>query len=191
MELFSSYLPLKTQFTRYKNNISKKATVIAGVPQGSILGSHLFLLFMSHLLPSRIKARILYYTVGTKIFFAARISDEVRNVLEKDLTTTVNSFTEHNILKKLFYVFPFLYTNQGTTLPRAGIWWRRHFLCEIRSRSWIISGLPSFFERLRLKLYMAFIRPLVDYCLPLRSSCLKTLPKKVQKMVGKGQQWNG
>ena len=44
---FRSYLNDRMQTTQIGNNISKKATIISSVPQGSVLGPLLFLLYIN------------------------------------------------------------------------------------------------------------------------------------------------
>ena len=46
---FTSYLSNRVQFVKYNNSISKTKHIYIGIPQGTILGSSLFLLYITNL----------------------------------------------------------------------------------------------------------------------------------------------
>ena len=80
-----SYLQDRSQQTKFTNYISKKETVQAGVPQGSILGPILFILF-THDLHRNINSphtHVFSYADDTQLVTAGRNYNEVKQNLEE------------------------------------------------------------------------------------------------------------
>ena len=65
---FSSYLKNRTQTTQVGHHVSDKAVVGCGVPQGSILGPLLFLLYVIDI--HRCSNKFLFFADETNIFYA-------------------------------------------------------------------------------------------------------------------------
>ena len=80
---FSSYLKNRTQTTQVDRHISDKAVVGCGVPQGSVLGPLLFLLYVNDIHRCSNKLRFYLFADDTNILYADK------NL--KDLETTVNN----------------------------------------------------------------------------------------------------
>ena len=68
-----SYLKNRTQKTQVGHHISDKAVVRGGVPQGSILGPSLFLLYVSDIHRCLNKFRFYLFADGTNILYADKI----------------------------------------------------------------------------------------------------------------------
>ena len=79
---FSSYLNNRTQTTQVGQHISDKAIIICGVPQGSVLGPLLFLLYVNDIHKCSNKLRFYLFAHHTNILYADK------NV--KALETTIN-----------------------------------------------------------------------------------------------------
>lgn len=97
MAKFPSYLSMRTQFTRYFKEFSGVASVTGGVPQGSILGPLLFVLFTDDLLRLPLRSRLFCYADDTKLFFAADTYENVKNVLKEDLCSIDDFLTQCNL----------------------------------------------------------------------------------------------
>ena len=67
---FFSYLKNRTQKTQVGHHISDKAVVRGGVPQGSILGPSLFLLYVSDIHRCLNKFRFYLFADDTNILYA-------------------------------------------------------------------------------------------------------------------------
>ena len=71
LEWFMDYLQNRSQVVQFGNAFSEPGTISAGVPQGSILGPILFVLFINDLPNSTIRCNILMYADDTMLFFSA------------------------------------------------------------------------------------------------------------------------
>ena len=67
---FSSYLSNRTQTTELKCHISNKAAITCGVPQGSVLGLLLFLLYVKDIQYSSDKFNFYLFADDTNILYA-------------------------------------------------------------------------------------------------------------------------
>ena len=65
---FQSYLQDREQYVNFKNVLSSKSKIITGVPQGSILGPLLFLLYINDICKSSELLRFILYADDTNIF---------------------------------------------------------------------------------------------------------------------------
>ena len=86
---FRSYLQWRKQQVTVLGATSRELPVTSGVPQGSLLGPILILLFVDHL-PNTVKtSRVAYYADGTKIF---KSIDDIKdcNALQSDISDLVS-----------------------------------------------------------------------------------------------------
>ena len=75
---FRSYLQNRTQCCSVNGQISTLQIVSCGVPQGSILGPLLFIIYMNDLLAFVREANITIYTDDTSLHKAFRTSEELK-----------------------------------------------------------------------------------------------------------------
>ena len=80
-EWFSNYLNNREQFVKFNETISSRRTIKCGVPQGSILGPLLFLIYINDLCSVSKALDFVLFADDTNIFF----SHKNINVLEKTL----------------------------------------------------------------------------------------------------------
>ena len=86
---FRSYLQWRKQQVTVLGATSRELPVTSGVPQGSLLGPILILLFVDDLLNTVKTSRVVYYADGTKIF---KSIDDIKdcNALQSDISDLVS-----------------------------------------------------------------------------------------------------
>ena len=81
---FASYLTDRQQLVDVSGIFSSKATITCGVPQGSILGPLLFLIYVNDM-PAAAKSKILLYADDSAILASGKTVSEVEKALSDDL----------------------------------------------------------------------------------------------------------
>lgn len=112
---FKSYLMNREQYVTIKSHFSTKLGIISGVPQGSILGPLLFLIYMNDL-QQVTNANLLLYADDTNIFFPTKdpVNDleSINSSLEKISTWFINNKLIINYSKCNYILFgPKILTN--------------------------------------------------------------------------------
>ena len=73
IDWFSSYLKNRDQFVNLNNVLSNKSKITTGVPQGSILGPLLFILYINDICNSSQLLRFILYADDTNILIVLKI----------------------------------------------------------------------------------------------------------------------
>ena len=81
---FKSYLQGRKQLVQFKGKMSDTRSVTHGVPQGSILGPLLFILFMNDL-PLYVSSEFDMYADDSTLHAAAKTVEELEDILNQDL----------------------------------------------------------------------------------------------------------
>ena len=96
-EWFALYLKSRKQFASIGGHVSSTQVIQAGVPQGSILGPLLFLLYMNDLNKSMKNLRVYYFTDDTNIL----VSNKSLKLLAKKMNQDLKNFIQWLKAKKL------------------------------------------------------------------------------------------
>lgn len=94
---FNTYLRNRYQVVRIGEGLSSSEIVTSGVPQGSILGPILFLIYVNDLLQLKISGRLYSFADDTSILFSAKTKTELINKINYDLKSLTVWFWEHKL----------------------------------------------------------------------------------------------
>ena len=98
---FTDYLFHRTQTVEIANISSTQHVVTTGVPQGSILGPLLFIIFFNDLLDIIVHSEIIQYADDTVIFFGDKCTKTIENALNVDLQSVAKYCEENELILNL------------------------------------------------------------------------------------------
>ena len=98
LDWFTSYLDSRSQEVRIEDSTSSSSSLLAGVPQGSILGPSLFSLFMNDLPDSVKSSTCAMYADDTTLYVTSDSVDSITTSLNHCLLL-INTWMQENYLK--------------------------------------------------------------------------------------------
>lgn len=105
---FRNYLVNRRQFVRINNTCSSEKNVNCGVPQGSILGPSLFLLYINSISCLSLDGKIKLYADDTVLVYTGNNSSTIKAQIQNDLTKLEQWLVTHKLtlnVKKSSYMF--------------------------------------------------------------------------------------
>ena len=101
MKWMRSYLSNRKQCVKFKNAKSSMEEVTSGVPQGSILGPVLFIIFTNSLANHLKEYKISSYADDTQILVSAESPKEMKAKIEEVMKIAQEWYSEHSLLNNL------------------------------------------------------------------------------------------
>ena len=105
---FSDYLANRYQFTSIKGCNSVRLNIKHGIPQGSIIGPLLFLLYINDLYCSSLILSFTLFTDDTIIFYSSPQLSSLFNTLNTELTKVSEWFKSNKLSinhAKIYFIF--------------------------------------------------------------------------------------
>ena len=96
-----SYLTNRKQRVKFKNVTSDEEVVESGVPQGSILGPVLFIIFTNSLAEDLKEYKLSSYADDTQIIISADSPEQMKEEVEKVMDISQKWYTSHSLLNNL------------------------------------------------------------------------------------------
>ena len=93
---FQSYLSEQIFFISIENQLSDYGRISCGIPQGSILGSLLFLIYVNDM-PQAVNSYLFLYVDDSCFMFQPKDVEEVENVLNNDFENICDWFVGHKL----------------------------------------------------------------------------------------------
>ena len=109
LEWFKNYLTDRTQFVSYRNVKSTYHDVTCGVPQGSMLGPLLFIIYTNDLPNALLHSKCILFADDTTVYHTSNDIKTLRENIEYDMTSLSDWFRANklslNVLKTNFVLF--------------------------------------------------------------------------------------
>ena len=118
LKVIISYLKNRTQTTKAGSSFRELLNIIFGVPQGSILGSLLFIIYICHLFIVNKEVNFYSYADDTTPFITGMSFEQIIPELESILSDISQWFMNNNLKANAvkFYLFLSPYKNQRITV---------------------------------------------------------------------------
>ena len=101
LEWFKSYLFNRQQFVRYEKKVSDPNPVLCGVPQGSILGPLLFLVFFNDFETCLQQCDVITFADDTVVYKPGTTSEEIEAKINQEIKNIKKYFEENELIVNL------------------------------------------------------------------------------------------
>lgn len=106
-DLIANYLTNRQQIVSISGTKSSRKSITCGVPQGTVLGPLLFILYVNGLLKMLLQGKVVSYADDTAIFYEAQTWQILKEIAETDFLKVINWFKFNKLsmnVKKTKYI---------------------------------------------------------------------------------------
>ena len=207
---FENYLSDRVQITKVDGALSKPRPLTVGVPQGSILGPLLFIIYINDLPLYINECKVFLYADDTAIMFSAKSYAEIEQALNQDLTNISKWMSANKLTlnasktKAMTFGTPQKLRHYNDLqidindenietveeFKYLGMWFDKHLTWKthidkmakkISQKIGVLQRLSTYInETTRNILYNAIVLPHIDYCCPIWCTTAKKYVQRIQ-----------
>ena len=212
LDWFSNYLKNRSQVVGFGKDLSEPCVITSGVPQGSILGPLLFVLFVNDLPLNVDRCKILMDADDTVLYFSAKSVEEIEMTLDEALKLVKNWLLDNGLflhkgktecvlfgsVPRLSSVNSFSVSVDGYVIKRVHefkylgvvmdeyLSWNAHIKCIVSKAGKRLGMLNRIRKDVNMNtaniIYKSFILPIAEYCDTVWNSCGKVNTNLVEKL---------
>lgn len=97
LKWFSSYLNARSQRTKFSASVSSERETEYGVPQGSVLGPVLFIIFINDIVKSIVNCKIHLFADDTMLYISGENVSEIINIINSELANLYKWLCDNNL----------------------------------------------------------------------------------------------
>ena len=116
---FHSYLSERRQYVQVGNDSSESVEINFGVPQGSVLGPLLFIIYINDMCFSSTLLKFVHYADDSTVFLSHRDLNELFTIVERELENVVKWLSVNRLSINIGKTVYMLFSNQTVPVERA------------------------------------------------------------------------